>query len=145
MKGVLQPDHIPLNKYELRVRDLPPITFITISGWEEELEDVDLPDRTAASGGNTKPIEFTATIPLHHVIEVQAMEAWFQMSQDPVSPNYKKTGTLVLSSISGLVRKTILLIGMFPCKRKTGDLEMANEGELHVVEWTFRGDDVIAI
>ena len=32
MKGVLLPDHIPLNKYELRVRDLPPITFITISG-----------------------------------------------------------------------------------------------------------------
>lgn len=145
MKGVLQPDHIPLNKYELRIRDLPSITFITISGLEEELETTDLPDRTAASGGDTKPVEFTGTMPLHHLTEMQAMEEWFQDSQDPVAPNYKKTGTLVLTSITGLVRKTFLILGMFPCKRKTGDLEMANEGELHVVEWTFKGDDILSI
>jgi len=145
MKGVLHPDHIPLNKYELRIRDLPTITFIEVAGLEEELENVDLPDRTAASGGNTKPIEFTATMPLHHLTEMAAMEQWFQDSQDPVAPNYKKPGTLVLTSITGLVRKTFIITGMFPCKRKTGDLDMANEGELHVVEWTFRGDDVISI
>jgi len=145
MKGVLQPDHIPLNNYELRVRDLPTITFIEIAGLEEELENVDLPDRTAASGGHSKPIEFTATMPLHHLTEMAAMEQWFQDSHDPVAPNYKKAGTLVLTSITGLVRKSFIITGMFPCKRKTSDLDMANEGELHTVEWTFRGDDVLSI
>jgi hypothetical protein len=145
MKGVLQPDHIPLNNYELRVRDLPTITFIEIAGLEEELENVDLPDRTAASGGHSKPIEFTGTMPLHHLTEMAAMEQWFQDSHDPVAPNYKKAGTLVLTSITGLVRKSFIITGMFPCKRKTSDLDMANEGELHAVEWTFRGDDVLSI
>lgn len=145
MKGVLQPDHIPLNNYELRIRDLPTITFIEVAGLEEELENVDLPDRTAASGGHSKPIEFTGTMPLHHLTEMAAMEQWFQDSHDPVAPNYKKAGTLVLTSITGLVRKSFIITGMFPCKRKTGDLDMANEGELHVVEWTFRGDDVLSI
>jgi len=145
MKGVILPDHIPLNKYELRIRDLPPITFIEVAGLEEELENVDLPDRTAASGGNTKPIEFTATMPLHHRLEEAAMEQWFQESQDPVSPTYKKTGTLILSSLSGMNRKTMILVGLFPCKRKTGNLDMANEGELHKIEWTFKTDDVLSV
>jgi hypothetical protein len=145
MKGVLQPDHIPLNNYQLRIQDLPTITFITIAGLEEELENVDLPDRTAASGGHTKTIEFTATMPLHHITEMTAMENWFSGSQDPVEQRYKKVGTLVLVSLTGLVRKSFLINGMFPCKRKTGDLDMANEGELHVVEWTFKADQVIAL
>jgi len=145
MKGVLRPDHIPLNNYELRVRDLPPITFITIGGLEEELENVDLPDRTAASGGHTKPIEFTASMPLHHLTEMAAMEQWFMDSQEPVSPFYKKPGTLVLTSITNLIRKTFLIVGMFPTKRKTADLDMNNEGELHTVEWTFKADQVISM
>ena len=145
MKGVLQPDHIPLNNYELRVRDLPPITFITVGGLEEELENVDLPDRTAASGGHTKTIEFTASMPLHHLAEMAAMEAWFLGSQEPVNPTYKKTGVLILTSITRFIRKSFLIMGMFPTKRKTGDLDMNNEGELHTVEWTFKADRVIPL
>jgi len=142
MKGVLDPDHIPLNNYELRVPGLPSFIFVTIAGIEEELEAVDLPDRTAASGGHTKTIEFEATLPLHHEDEQQAMEEWFKDSQDPVDPEYKKNGTLLVKSISGMITKSFLLNGIFPCKRKTGDLDMNNEGELHVITWTFKGDSV---
>lgn len=142
MKGVLNSDHIPVNNYSLRVSGLPVFTFVSISGIEEELEAVDLPDRTAASGGHTKTFEFTASIPLHHRREQQAMERWFVDSQDPVAPDYKKNGTLVLTSISGMITASFLLEGIFPCNRKTADLEMGNEGEMHQVEWKFKGDQV---
>lgn len=145
MKGVILPDHIPVNKYQLRIRGLPPLTFIEISGLEEELENVDLPDRTAASGGNTKAIEFTGTLPLHHGAESAAMEDWYRASQDPVRPNYKKAASLVVMSISGIIVRNFLIMGMFPCKRKTSDLDMNNEGDLHTIEWTFRADDMIVM
>lgn len=143
MKGVIRPDHIPLNRYEMRVTGLPPLVWTTISGIEEELENVDLPDRTAASGGNTKTIEFEATLPLHHTVEQAAMEGWFADSQDNVAVDYKKNAMLIVSSLTGIVVKTLILSGIFPMKRKTGDLDMGNEGELHVVTWSFKGDQVI--
>jgi hypothetical protein len=142
MKGVLNSDHIPVNNYTLRVPGMPQFTFVEISGVEEELETVDLPDRTAASGGHTKVIEFTASLPLHHTREQQAMRRWYQDSQDPVAPDYKKNGTLSCQSISGLIVVTFLLEGIFPCGPKTSDLEMGNEGEMHKVEWKFKGDAI---
>lgn len=142
MKGVLNPDHIPLNNYSLRVSGMPAFVFTAVSGVEYELEAVDLPDRTAASGGHTKTIEFTATLPMHHTREQQAMERWFMDSHDPVAPNYKKNGTLVLTSISGMTVKSYLLEGIFPCNQKLPDLEMSNEGELQTVEWKFKGDSL---
>lgn len=141
MKMVLLPDHIPVNNFDLIVVGGPPtIQFITIDGLEEELDTVDLPDRTKASGGNTKPIEFTATHPKHHTIEDAFLELWFSEGQDPVLPTYKKAATLLVNSISSLNVRSYNLIGMFPSKRKTADLDMANEGELNVTEWTFNVD-----
>lgn len=142
MKQVLQPDHIPLNNYILRVVGLPDLQFVTIGGLEEELENVDLPDRTAASGGHTKTIEFEAALPLHHRLQQAAMETWYADSQEPVAIDYKKTAILTLPSLTNLVQARFTIIGMFPCKRKTGDLDMNNEGELHVVMWTFKADRV---
>lgn len=141
MKGVLQPDHIPLNNYQLRVRDLPDITFVSIGGLEKELENVDLPDRTAASGGHTKAGKFVAKVPLHHLTEIAALEQWLEDSKDPVAPDYKKSGTLIFPSISGNVRKQYVIVGLFPCLQKGADVEMSNEGEEHEQEWTFRYDD----
>lgn len=143
MKGVIQPDHIPKNKYRLIVAGLPRITFIKVGALEEELEKVDLPDKTAASGGNTKNGEYTATIPTHHRLEREAIENWYQESQDPVSPTYKKTGTLVKESISGLQRASYMLQGSFPFKRNTEDVEMENEGELDTIEWSFSYDKIL--
>jgi len=145
MKSVLQPDHIPVNKYELLVLGLPSLMFTEISGIEEELQVVELPDRTVASGGNTGPVEFTAMLPMHHLAEQAAMELWYSESQDDVSPLYKKAATLIHKSISGQVLRTYSLVNIFPSKRGLPDLEMANEGEMAQVEWTFRADDILPI
>jgi len=142
MKGVIDPDHIPVNNYELRVPGLPTLLFTAISGVEEELDAVDMPDRTKVSGGHTKVIEFTATQPLHHKTQVDAMNRWWKDSQDPVAVDYKKNATLVLKSISGLVIKNILYNGIFPTKRKMPDFAMDNEGEEATIEWTFGGDSM---
>lgn len=145
MKGVLQTDHIPVNKYQMLVVGLPPLTFTEISGIEQELETVDLPDRTVASGGNKGVVEFTVMQPAHHLAEVAAIESWFVESIDPVSGSYKKDGTVILQSISGDTIKTHSILGMFPSKKALPDLEMANEGELATIEWTFKADEVLPI
>lgn len=145
MKGVIRPDHIPVNKYELRVLGAPSLVLYEVSGIEDELETTDLPDRTVASGGNRKSTEFTAMQPLHHTAEKAYMELWFRESQDPVSPSYKKAATLVHSSISGINSKSFQLVGVFPCKRKLPDLEMENEGEMAGIEWTFKADDILPL
>lgn len=142
MKGTIKKNHIPASEFKLLVIGMPEITLVTVSGIEEELETVDLPDRTTASGGHTKPVEFTITQPMHHLVELAAMEAWFRESQDPVSPTYKKNATLVMTSIGGDVSKTYSLMGLYPSKQKLPDLDMANEGEMNVVEWTMKADDI---
>lgn len=145
MKGVIKSDHIPVNKYELIVPGLPTLVLTTISGLETELQTVELPDRTVRSGGNTGPVEFTATLPAHHVVERTACEIWFREGQDPVSPSYLKVGTLVQHSNSGGIFASYTLIDLFISKRKTADLEMANEGEEAEIEWTFKASDVLPI
>lgn len=142
MRGVLQPDHIPVNKYSLLIATLPEMVVTEVSGLEDELETTDLPDRTRATGGNRGPTEFTLMMPMHHEADQLVMEAWYREAQDPVSPTYKKTGTLVMTSISGARVRPWGLTGVFPTKRVLPDLEMANEGEMAVVEWTMSADDV---
>ena len=144
MKGSIQPDHIPKNKYVLTIIGLPPITFTKVSGLEEELETVDLPDRTVASGGNTKAVEFTVSMPTHHTPERIAMENWNLQCRDPVAPNYKKIGTLVKQSLTGINMVSYTLQGLFVKKRSTPDVEMSNEGELDELEWTMSADQIFA-
>lgn len=143
MKGAIQPNHMAVNKFQLLVLGLPPLTVTECSGIEEELQTVDMPDRTVASGGNTGPVEFTLMMPMHHTVEHAAMEAWFRESQDPVLPTYKKAASLMHKRIGPGLGKTYQLINVFPKKRKLPDLEMANEGELALVEWTMSADAVL--
>lgn len=145
MKGQIAPDHIPLNKYEMLVIGMTPMTFTEISGIEEELQTTDLPDRTVASGGQTTPVEFTARLPMHHTVDQAQMELWFSQCKDPVSPKYKRAGTIIYQSISGKVFRTYSLVNMFPTKRVTPDVAMENEGELATVEWTFKADQQLPI
>jgi|GEM_PF-4001633 len=143
MKNVLLPDHIPLNNYDLIVVGGPnPIRFTSISGIEQALETVDLPDRTKASGGNVGAIEFTATHPKHHTIEDAFLESWFQEGQDPVLPTYKKAATLLVRSISTLNVRSYTLINLFVMNRALPDMEMGNEGELFMTTWTFAADNI---
>jgi hypothetical protein len=62
-----------------------------------------------------------------------------------VLPTYKKVGTLICKSISGNTTMTKSLVGVFPTKRVMPDLEMENEGELAMVEWTLSVDDILPI
>jgi hypothetical protein len=145
VKGTIRPDHIPVNKYEMRIVGLVPLTIVEMDGIEDTLQTVDLPDRTVASGGNRESTEFNIKIPMHHTSEVAAMEAWFRESQDPVSPSYKKAGTLVHKSLSGIITRGYSLAGVFPAARVLPDLEMENEGELAVIEYKMKADDVLPL
>jgi hypothetical protein len=103
---------------------------------------VELPDRTKASGGQSKPVEFTATVPMHHSDEIAAIERWYVASQDPVAPDYKKVGTLVYEPIGFGIPKTFLLRGLFPGRRQVPGMDMSNEGELQQYEVTFHADRI---
>lgn len=145
LKGQIQPDHIPNNKYSLRVVGLVEIIFTEISGLEEVLDVVDLPDRTRASGGNSQAFEFTAILPLHHDIAYFAMEAWLVEGKDPVSSTYKKSATLTLTSGTGLKKRSYTITGLWVSGRKLPDLSFENEGEMAVAEYTFQADEVLPI
>lgn len=144
-KGTIKPDHIAVNKYQLLVLGMPPITAINVSGIEEELETTDLPDRTRASGGNTKAVSFTFKVPAHHKVEQAALELWFQESQDPVLPTYKKVATFYAESGTGNVVMAFTLTEMFLTKRSLPEFAMDNEGEMAAVEWSASADDVIPV
>jgi hypothetical protein len=141
MKGVIKPDHMPTNKYELVIVGLPPLTPVTMTGMEDEIETHDMPDKTVVSSGNRKASEFEIAIPMHHSVEMAAMEVWFQEGQDPVSPAYKKAGTAIYKSISENVLRVYALVGAYPSKRKLPDAEMAAEGDMANVTWTIKVDD----
>lgn len=141
-KGTIKDDPILVNKYRLKVLGMPDFTFTKISGIEEELETVTLPDRTVVSGGHTKATEFDAELPLHHSVEVAAMELWLRGCKDPVDPGYKKAATLVQESSSGKILRTYALEGVFPKKRGTSDLEMENEGDMAVLALSFSVDSI---
>jgi hypothetical protein len=146
LKGKILSNHIPKNNYELIVNGLSQsILFTEIGGISEELEIVELPDRTVASGGNTKSTEMTAMQPSHHDVEVAQMEEWFKECQDPVAPTYKKTATLIKKAISGEIVRSYTLQGIFPKQRALQDLSLENEGEMDTIEWTFSIDDVLPL
>ena len=86
LKGELNEDHIPLNKYSLLiVGAIPPeITFTAVSGLESEVVGTDLPDRTTASGGQKNPSEFTVKVPTHHTLDIIFMDGWLEEGVDPV-------------------------------------------------------------
>lgn len=145
IKGVILPDHVQVNKYLLTVIGMPPLTITAISGLEEELDVTDLPDRTKATGGRTKPVEFDITLPAHHVIEQRAMELWFAQSKDPVLPTHKRLATLTLFTQLGLPLVSFALVGTFPMKRALPDLELENDGEMAGIVWSMSADEVLPL
>lgn len=142
IKGTMQPDILQVHKFQLIVTGLPiPFTLTSLSGIEDELDVAELPDRTNASGGRRKQIEFEIGIPAHHALEITQMEAWFQECQDPVSPLHKKPASVIIYSQSNLKYGTIALWGLFPSKRAMPDLELDNDGEMAVITYTMKADN----
>jgi len=144
MKGDIAPNHIPVNKFQLFVLGLPPITFTEISGIEQETASVELPDRTVRSGGVTLPIEFTAKVPSHHVLQIAVLEAWRADAVAAV-PGYLKEATLIQQSVNGQVFRTRTLVHMWPSKESVPDLDMMNDGEISAEEYTFKADEILSI
>lgn len=145
VKGAIKEDHMPLSKYEVTVAGLPPLTFINVSGMENEIEAVTLPDRTVASGGQTKPGTFTAKVPLHHTIERKALEAWHLENKDPKSPTAKKVATFTAISGTGTNAAAFTLLGVWPTKWGLPEFSMENEGEMATQEWSFSFDDILPL
>ena len=143
MKGQIQDSHISKNNFELQVVGLPTITFIEVSDIPEEIDVVTLPDRTQASGGTKPPGEFTAMLPAHHDVEVAAMEAWFLEGQDPVSATYKKSGVYIQKTINGDTARTYAFSGLFASARTIQTMSIENEGEMQVLEYTLKYDDIL--
>lgn len=144
-KFVVQEDHIPVNNYTLTINGLPPITFTSVGALEQEIEWVELPDKTQASTGRSKPGEVEVKIPAHHSIEVAAMETWSIEGQDPITPGYKKSGNLSFYSGTLLRVLNVTIIGAFICKGATPEGEMANEGEMAELTYTMKWDKLFGI
>jgi hypothetical protein len=145
MKGAVQPDHTPKNNFELIILGLPPILITEFSGLEQETESAEMPDRTVVSGGNVKATEHDIKTFEHHAVETAALELWRREGIDPVSPTYKKTGTLIKRSISGAIASTRTVTGVWIKKRTDDDLELANEGEPVMITWLLSIDKIESI
>lgn len=143
LKGIIREGHIPVNKYLLSFPGMPPLTVTKLGGLEEELETAEMPDRTIQSNGQTKATELTIELPMHHTSEIAAMEIWYVSSKDPVLPGYKKDGTLTHLSVSAVGSPVVYaLSGAFPKMRKTPEMDMANDSDAAVIEYTLSVDDV---
>lgn len=145
IKGVILPDKLQVNKFQLTIAGFPPVLFTAVAGIEEELDNVELPDRTPATGGRKKSIEFDVTQPLHHKLEVAAMELWYRECQDPVSPLHRKTGVLMVMSETGLGRAAYSVVGAILTKRKLPDLDLDNDGEMATVVWTIKAAELLPL
>lgn len=147
MKGVIDPDHVPINRFKLLVIGTvtPVFTVVATSGVEEELEVEELPDRTVASMGRTGPMEFSISIPMHHRAEQAAMELWFIESRDPILPTYKKPAVLTHTSISGEEDFSYIFVDLFPYKRGLPALDMGAEGDMAVVTWHLKASTLIPL
>lgn len=141
LKNVIQPDHAPINKYELAILGLQKITFTKVSGMEQETKKTTLPDTTAVSGGETDPFEITAEIPLHHDQELQELEDWHDESKDPVTLTYKKPGSMTYKRSSGAIARSYSLIGAWVTKIKYPDTDMSDSETPAMVEVTISIDD----
>jgi len=145
LKGTVEADAMNVNKFEFTVAGAAPVRFHQVSGLEEELGVVELPDRTQQTDGATKPGEFTAQLPAHHSTEYAFLEIWYREGQDPVSPIYKKPCVLTISSPTGKKSRQFIVNGCWIQKRKLPDLDMANDSDMASVEYTFKFDSILPI
>lgn len=143
IKSVLKVNRVQVNKFKLTISPgVGSPLFTTISGLEEELDTVDLPDRTSRSGGREKQIEFEVQQPMHHDLEVVAMEVWYRMCKASL-PLYLKLGVLILFDEWGIPRKKYTLPNLWISKRSHSELDLDNDGEMSTITWTLKADQII--
>lgn len=145
IKGILQVDHVPVNKFELSMQDMIPITVIKVSGIEEDTPSVILPDHTVHTGGRSEPVEFEIETPMHHKLERLAMEVWKEEAEEPVSPTAKKTGTLTMMSQTNNQLISYMIEGALCLKRTLPELDLNNVGDMAIITWTIKADELVAL
>lgn len=144
MKGVIQPDHMPVNRGTLKLLGLPEIDFITISGPTLATTEVELPDDTVVSGGKRKPFEMTVTVPTHHTVQIAAMDLWAEQSAQAAN-GYKKAGSIIFESVSGEKFKTYSVLGVWARDLTLPDQDMGNVGDMNVNTYVLRGDNMLPV
>jgi hypothetical protein len=146
-KGELSVGYIPNNKFILSIPELGvgDLKIIEVSGIEQELETVELPDKTVATSGRAGIIEFTIKIPAHEDGSIAAINRWFMGCRGNVASDYKKDGTLTLQNTFGTTVSSWTISGMFPTKRTLPELNSSGAGDLTMAEWAFKADDVVKI
>lgn len=142
--GEIRPDHMPKNKWLLQFAGVIPITAVTATIPETELETTQLPDRKKATGGKLVTGDIVITVPMHHLEEQAALEAWLLEAEFGV-PTYKKVGTLVYQSASGITLRTYTCVGCFVKKRKPDDLDKNDQGDMATATWTLSVDRMLPV
>lgn len=142
MKGRIKPDHIKVNEFELRIAGVLTLFPIEVTGIEKENPSIDLPDNTTAAGGNPKPIEFVVKVAAHHKDEVVYWNQWAEAAVGVQGPLYKRP--VVYTMRSGTNKNLLIanLEGVWVTKTKLPDGEMKNDGEIAIIEYTCKADDV---
>lgn len=154
LKNTIAGSHIPDNLFKL-TPVYPPfptgLTIIKISGIKEELENSDMPDRTWATGGQTKPISFTVEVPMHHAVEQIYWEDWYQAGQanQGVRDDYKRDCNLTNIPITGLTGSGFVRLwgisGVGIVSRELPDLDMNGEGKLTTIKYEMKADSIFPI
>lgn len=144
IKNVIKENRVQINKYELTIQPgVGTPLFISISGLEEEIDSSELPDRTVRSSGRKGPVEFDVVQPAHHDLEILAMEAWYEMGQEPILPGYLKQGILKIYDGLGVPRRVRTLMNLWVKKRVESDLELENTGDEATITWTLSCDEIL--
>lgn len=144
-KGKVQANPIAQHSYQFLVVGMPPLVVTKVGSLEDEIETITLPDRTRHPGGEKPPTEIVITVPSHHTVEQLALELWWEECQHPISPNAKKTGTLVRYRGDGSIGRKFLCTGAFPMKHARGEGDMENADGYVAEDWTLSIDDVKAL
>lgn len=143
-KGSFSRDYIPLCKFDLKIEGLIELKVMAVTGLEQKIETIELEDKSNYSLGRKGTLEFTVTFPVHEGIQMAALDIWWYGSQDPAQMGYKHNATLCAYTVSGELKSTYLITGMFPSGRKYPDFDR-NSSEMALEEWTFKADDLIVI
>jgi hypothetical protein len=144
IKGVIQANRVMDSKYRAVIQPgVGDVLFTSIDGLGEELDTSELPDRTAVSGGRSKPGELECIQPIHQRPDYPLMLAWYNACKATI-PGYKKLGTITLLTDAGPPSVMHTVRGMFISAWKQAILELEGEGKMVVVTWTIKFDNLIS-
>lgn len=143
MKGEVLPDPAVINKFLFEVVGLPPFYARKAGPFTKELGKADAPDTTVHSSGRAMPGELTLETPMHHDIELVALDAWFLTCEYGV-PSYKRAAVVTIMAANNIPRRVFMLTGLWITKKEVPELDRTSD-DLAFVTWTCSYDDMQTI